>query len=169
MTGSAELLRKLKRLYENLPLPPGQAGGIVAIMVLERTRPAPIGGPLILRYAAGVLALGAGCALNGWALVERRRRTSGEFDLEHPQSLVTTGAYAKSRHPMYVGWWFIHLGTGLLRGSAWVAVTMPAALLAEHVGVLAEERALDREFGDEYARYRENVPRYLAWRRHSAT
>ncbi|HET6671843.1 MAG TPA: isoprenylcysteine carboxylmethyltransferase family protein [Agromyces sp.] len=166
MTGRATLLRKLKRRYENLPLPAGQAGGIVAVMVLERIRPAPIRGPAILRCTAGVIALAAGCALNAWALAERRRRTSGEFDLEHPQSLVTTGPYAMSRHPMYVGWWLIHLGSGLLRGSAWVAVTMPAAVLVEHAGVLAEERALDREFGAEFARYREEVPRYLAWRRH---
>lgn len=169
MTGLIDWYERAKRVYENLPLPAGQAGGILAVMVLEPIRPAPIRGPLVLRCVAGLAALAAGCALNGWALVARRRRSTDQFDLEHPQSLVTTGPYAVSRHPMYVGWWCIHLGAGLLRGSAWVAVTLPAAVLAEHAGVVGEERALEREFGDEFARYRENVPRYLALRRHSAT
>lgn len=169
MTGRIGWYERAKGVYENLPLPPGQVGGVLAVLVLERIRPAPIRGSLVLRYAAGVAVLAAGCALSGWALVERRRRTSGEFDLEHPQSLVTSGPYALSRHPMYVGWWCIHLGAGLLRGSSWVGVTLPAAVLAEHAGVRAEDRVLAGEFGDEFATYRKNVPRYFAWRRHLAT
>ncbi|MGW9630084.1 methyltransferase family protein [Agromyces sp. NPDC055520] len=156
-------------LYRNLPLPPGQVVGVATVMVLERIRPTPIRGPRMLRCAVGLAALAAGCALNVWALVERQRRTVGEFRLEQPQSLVTTGPYAVSRHPMYVGWWSIHLAAGLLRGSTWVAATLPAAALVEHLGVLAEERGLEREFGDEFRRYRERVPRYLApWRPRAA-
>jgi protein-S-isoprenylcysteine O-methyltransferase Ste14 len=160
---SWRLIRSAAALYENLPLPGGQVVGIVGIVVLDRVRPTPLSGPRGLQRVAGAAALAVGCALNVWALRERRRRTTGEFQLEHPQSLVTTGPYALSRHPMYVGWWFIHLGAGLLRGSVWVAATLPAAVLVEHFGVLAEERALDREFGAEFAEYRGRVPRYLAW------
>jgi protein-S-isoprenylcysteine O-methyltransferase Ste14 len=157
-------------LYNNLPLPAGQAVGIVAVLVLDRVGPAPLPGPRGLQRAAGATALAAGCALNVWALVERRRRTSGEFQLEQPQSVVTTGPYAFSRHPMYVGWWLIHLGVGMLRGSAWVAATVPVAAIVEHFGgVVVEERALAREFGDAYAEYRGRVPRYLGrWGRSSA-
>ena len=151
----------LIRLYQNLPLPAGQVVGIAAIAVLERIRPAPIRGPRLLRRAAGSLALAGGCAINVWAIIERRRRTAGEFELEHPQTLVTTGPYALSRHPMYVGWWCIHLGVGLLRGSGWVVATVPSAALVEHLGVVAEERALEHTFGDEWARYRDRVPRYV--------
>ena len=159
----SRVIRRAAALYENLPLPAGQVVGVVAIVVLDRVRPTPLPGPRGLQRAAGAAALAAGCALNVWALVERRRRTTGEFQLEQPESLVTSGPYALSRHPMYVGWWLIHLGVGVMRGSAWVAATLPAAALVEHFGVLAEERALDREFGDEFAEYRERVPRYLAW------
>jgi protein-S-isoprenylcysteine O-methyltransferase Ste14 len=159
---------RLIGLYQNLPLPAGQIVGVAAVVVLEQIRPVPLRGPRLLRRAAGSVALAAGCAINVWGLVERQRRTVGEFELERPQSLVTTGPYAYSRHPMYVGWWLIHLGVGLLRGSAWVAATVPAATLVEHLGVLAEERALASEFGDEFAEYRGRVPRYLAWRRRSS-
>lgn len=155
--------------WRNLPLPPGQVAGIVVGAVLDRIFPAPLPGQRVVHRVVGALLLVSGSALNVWSLSERRRRMSGKFDLEQPQSLVTTGPYARSRHPMYVGWWFIHLGVGMLRGSAWVAATVPAAVLAEHPGVLDEERMLDREFGEEFARYRERVPRYLvSWQRSSA-
>lgn len=166
---SWRVIRRAAALYENLPLPGGQVVGVAAIVVLDHVRPTPLPGPRGIQRAAGAAALAAGCALNLWALRERRRRTTGEFQLEQPESLVTTGPYALSRHPMYVGWWLIHLGIGAMRGSAWVAATLPAAALVEHFGVLSEERALDREFGAEFAEYRERVPRYLArWGRSAA-
>ena len=114
----SNLARRALAAYENLPLPPGSAVGVLAILVLERIRPAPLPGPPVLRRAAGAAALAAGGALNIWALAERRRRTRGEFQLEEPEAVVTTGPYALSRHPMYLGWWLIHLGAGLVRGSA---------------------------------------------------
>lgn len=166
---SWSVMRRAAALSENLPLPAGQVVGVVAIVVLDRVFPKSLPGPRGLQRAAGAAALAVGCALNVWALRERRRRTTGEFQLEQPQSLVTTGPYAMSRHPMYVGWWFIHLGVGAMRGSAWMAATLAAAVLVEHLGVLAEERALDSEFGAEFAEYRERVPRYLGpWRSRAA-
>ena len=166
---SWRLIRRAAALYENLPLPGGSVIGVVAIVVLDRGRPTPLPGPRGLQRVAGAAALAAGFALNVWALRERRRRTTGEFQLEQPESLVTSGPYALSRHPMYVGWWLIHLGVGVMRGSAWVAATLPAAVLVEHLGVLSEERTLDRDFGAEFAEYRERVPRYLArWGRSAA-
>lgn len=156
-------------LYRNLPVPPGQVAGIVVGVTLDRMFPARLPGPRAAHRAVGVLLLVSGGALNVWSLVERRRRTTGKFELEQPQSLVTTGPYARSRNPMYVGWWLIHLGVGLLRGSAWMVATVPTAVLVEHPGVVDEERMLDREFGDEFARYRERVPRYVVgWRREAA-
>ena len=63
---------------------------------------------------------------------------------------------------MYLGWWLIHLGAGMLRGSAWVAATVPVAVLVEHFGgSMVEERELRRRFGDEFVRYSERVPRYV--------
>lgn len=163
---SPNLARRALAVYENLPLPAGSAIGVVAVLVLERVRPAPLPGPRALQQAVGVAALAAGTALNAWALVERRRRTAGAFQLEQPESIVTTGPYALSRHPMYVGWWLIHLGAGMVRGSRWVAATLPAAVLIEHLGgTVVEERRLRLRFAGEYARYAERVPRYAGRRR----
>jgi protein-S-isoprenylcysteine O-methyltransferase Ste14 len=168
MVMMSSMLTRARAVYDNLPLPGASFMGIVAVLVLERVRPAPLPGPPTLQRSVGAAALAAGCALNAWALVERRRRTSGEFQLEQPESIVTTGPYAFSRHPMYVGWWLIHLGAGVLRRSAWVAATVPIAVLTEHFGgSVVEERELQLRFGTEYAQYAERVPRYAGrgWRR----
>jgi protein-S-isoprenylcysteine O-methyltransferase Ste14 len=158
---TSTLARRAVAVTENLPLPAGSAVGVVLVLVLQRVRPAPLPGRRAVHRAAGAAALAAGCALNVWALAERRRRTAGEFQLERPETVVATGPYAFSRHPMYFGWWLIHLGVGLLRGSGWVAATLPAAVLLEHfAGSMVEERALRSQFGDAYARYAERVPRY---------
>jgi protein-S-isoprenylcysteine O-methyltransferase Ste14 len=160
------LARRAVAVYENLPLPAGSAVGVVLVLVLQRVRPVPLPGRRAVHRAAGSAALAAGCALNVWALAERRRRTAGEFQLEQPETVVATGPYAFSRHPMYFGWWLIHLGVGLLSGSAWVAATLPVAVLLEHFGgSMAEERALRSQFGDGYARYAERVPRYAGFPR----
>jgi len=157
----SNIAQRARATYQNLPLPAGSAVGIIAVLLLDRGRPVPLPGPRAIGRAAGAVALTAGCALNVWALVERRRHTAGEFQLEQPESLVTTGPYAFSRHPMYAGWWLMHLGVGMLRGSAWVVATVPVAVLVEHFGgSLVEERQLQRRFGAEYTRYAERVPRY---------
>ncbi|MHA6694239.1 methyltransferase family protein [Homoserinimonas sp. A520] len=152
----------VKNLLHNLPLPPGQVIGMVAAARLGRFRAARLPGPRIVRRAAGPGLMVAGCAFISWALSERRRHAVDGFDLERPPTLVTTGPYALSRHPMYVGWWLIHLGFGVLRGSAWVFITVALAVLAEHRGVLAEERMLVQAFGPQYLNYAERVPRYVS-------
>ncbi|AWB94419.1 isoprenylcysteine carboxylmethyltransferase family protein [Agromyces badenianii] len=157
------VVRRIAAAAANLPLPPGHSIGIVVIVVLDRVHRVGIPGPRWAHRAAGAAAIVAGGAANAWALAERRRRSGGAFRLDRPQSLVTTGPYALSRHPMYVGWWLIHLGIGVFRGSAWLAATLPLATLAEHRGVLGEERTLDRDFGAEYAAYSARVPRYVRW------
>ena len=152
---------RLRRLYENTPLPADQAVGMAVEMLLSRLRPAPMPGPrpLLRTAGAGLGLLGGG--LIAWAMSERRRRSRGRFDLEHPDELVTTGPYAFTRHPMYVGWWLVHLGAGLYRGSSWSLVTLPAALLVEHPGVLREEAMLRELFGQAYQEYAAVVPRYI--------
>ena len=165
----SDIAKRAMAVYQNLPLPAASAVGVVTVLLLDRVRPAPISGPRALQRTAGAAVLAAGAALNAWALIERRRRTSGRFHLEQPESIVTTGPYAFSRHPMYAGWWLIHLGVGVLRGSAWLAMTVPVAVLVEHFGgSVVEERELRLQFGTEYARYAERVPRYAGWPRRRA-
>ncbi|WLQ05030.1 methyltransferase family protein [Arthrobacter oryzae] len=155
------LAGRLKKAYENLPLPLPVVAGLALDALLARRRPRPLPGSRSLHGVAGAGLLLAGVGLNIWALAERRRHSAGPFELERPEELVTSGPYAISRHPMYVGWWLIQLGAGTLAGSSWVLATLPAEILVEHPFVLGEEAKLAELFGRSYPDYAERVPRYL--------
>jgi len=162
---AATVAKRLKEIYENLPLPAPTVAALALDLLLHRLRPMPLPGPRPLhRLAGGGLVL-AGVGLNLWALAERRRRSAGPFALEEPEELVTSGPYAITRHPMYVGWWLIQLGAGTMAGSSWVLVTLPAELLVEHHYVVGEEDVLAELFGQSYAEYAARVPRYLGYPR----
>jgi protein-S-isoprenylcysteine O-methyltransferase Ste14 len=76
--------------------------------------------------------------------------------------LVTTGIYALTRNPMYVG------DAVMLTGIAvWTGNALNAALVAAFVWyidrcqIAAEENALTGTFGDRYVAYRSRVRRWL--------
>ncbi|RDV08592.1 isoprenylcysteine carboxylmethyltransferase family protein [Arthrobacter sp. RT-1] len=152
---------RLKSAYDNLPLPAPVVAAMALDLVLARFRPLPLPGSRAVHSMAGTGLVIAGVGLNAWALAERRRRSAGRFELERPEDLVVTGPYAMTRHPMYVGWWLIQLGAGVLAGSSWVLVLLPAEVLVEHRFVVGEEAALAELFPQSYPGYAERVPRYL--------
>ncbi|MGP0225227.1 methyltransferase family protein [Paenarthrobacter sp. NCHU4564] len=151
----------LKQEAGGIPLPPGQVLGLVLDGVLDRVLPTPITPVRGTRKVVGTILLLTGTGVTAWAVVERRRHTVGTFALGRPEELVTSGPYALSRHPMYLGWWMIHAGVAAFRGSPWALVTLPAGMLVEHLGALWEERALQKEFGQPYIEYVREVPRYV--------
>jgi len=78
------------------------------------------------------------------------------------EALVTAGPYAYVRNPMYIGTVIGLLAFAGMSGL-WYAVLAVAVMLALVYGgaVLQEEAFLSARFGEEYARYREAVPRLL--------
>lgn len=75
------------------------------------------------------------------------------------KDLTTTGPYAFTRNPLYVGSFFLGLGI-TLAGGQWI---WPAVFLAFYVGVYGRTMAGERElltalFGDRYLAYAANVP-----------
>jgi protein-S-isoprenylcysteine O-methyltransferase Ste14 len=93
--------------------------------------------------------------VNVWAL-----RSRGGGDLERPSDLVTNGAYAWSRNPMYVGWSLMHVGVGLGARSPWMVATWPIAAVLVHGQILREEQWLAARFADAFTTYVDQVPRY---------
>ena len=86
-----------------------------------------------------------------------------------PKHLVVTGLYRHVRNPMYVAVTALIVGQGLLFGSVVVIAYGAIVWVGFFLFVLVyEEPALDRQFADEYTRYRANVrrwvPRIKPWR-----
>ncbi|MDO8682688.1 MAG: isoprenylcysteine carboxylmethyltransferase family protein [Armatimonadota bacterium] len=79
--------------------------------------------------------------------------------LEPTQALVTFGPYAYLRHPMTFGILWVLVGTAFYIRSISGLILIPILALAAwaHI-VIWEEKGLERRFGAEYKRYRENVP-----------
>jgi protein-S-isoprenylcysteine O-methyltransferase Ste14 len=98
---------------------------------------------------------------SGSYLVIRAVEAARSVVVDDPQRLLTAGPYAVIRNPMYVGWALLHLGSALVTGSGWILAALPPAALRVHREVLAEERALEARFGDEFRHYRSTAGRYL--------
>ena len=113
----------------------------------------------------------ASVALAGAAAGQFRRRgtTVDPFDPARATVLVTTGANAVSRNPMYVGMAGLLVANALRRGS-WTALLPAAAftLVIDRVQIAAEETALLDRFGADYESYLADVPRWLDGRSFSA-
>jgi protein-S-isoprenylcysteine O-methyltransferase Ste14 len=105
---------------------------------------------------AGWTLVGAGVAISASAV-----RAASEVDLERPSTLISSGPYAISRDPMYVGWTLLYLGVALITRNAWMVASFPAVAGLIHRDVLREEHTLESSFGEDYTRYRKLVRRYL--------
>jgi protein-S-isoprenylcysteine O-methyltransferase Ste14 len=142
--------------WTNVPLPEPHIVGILASGVLHLTRPWTLPGNKRLDSGVGWTLLGAGVAISASAV-----RAASDVDLERPSTLVSTGPYAISRNPMYVGWTLLYLGGALITRNAWMLASLPAVAGFIHWDVLREEHALEEAFGEVYVRYRKRVRRYL--------
>jgi protein-S-isoprenylcysteine O-methyltransferase Ste14 len=78
------------------------------------------------------------------------------------KSLQTTGIYAITRNPMYLGLALVYLGAAGLAGSWWTLILFPVlVLIMQGYVIRREERYLAREFGAEYEAYRKRVRRWI--------
>jgi protein-S-isoprenylcysteine O-methyltransferase Ste14 len=77
-------------------------------------------------------------------------------------TLVTSGIYAYTRNPMYVGMTLLLLGWGICLGSVY-ALLLPAAfvLYMNRFQIGPEEKALLQLFGPEFMAYKDRVRRWL--------
>ncbi len=136
---------------------PGTVAGVVPWLLshmwsLELGAARWVGIPLV---AAGALTYLA-CAF-GFALA---RGTPATFD--PPKELVVSGPHRYVRNPMYVALVAILVGEALLYQAGSILVYAAALGLGFHLFVVAyEEPHLRGRFGDSYAAYLRDVPRWI--------
>ncbi|MFZ3213605.1 MAG: isoprenylcysteine carboxylmethyltransferase family protein [Terriglobales bacterium] len=121
------------------------AGFVFAAFYLWRARPSWVS------LAAGAAIVASGLALRAYA--------SGY--LRKASELTTTGPYAYTRNPLYLGSLIMAAGFAVAARSFWIALAMAAIFLAIYVPVMNfEEQFLRSQFPgfDEYA---QRIPRLL--------
>jgi protein-S-isoprenylcysteine O-methyltransferase Ste14 len=110
----------------------------------------------------GLVAMWLGLALRGWAVAALGSAFRTTVEVDRGQGVVSTGPYARIRHPSYTGLLLILAGLGLAMGN-WlaaaicVAVPLPAVLRR----IAVEEAELTRVLGDPYRRYRARTSRLV--------
>ncbi len=109
----------------------------------------------------GVLFCLAGLLLLLWSLVSLRESFRVGIDTEHPGRLITSGAFAFSRNPIYVAFALILLGQFLIFSNWILLVYVIAGIWLFHRQVLREEEYLKKHYGKEYLEYCNRVRRYL--------
>lgn len=109
----------------------------------------------------GVSLCAAGLALLLWSIVSFGRSFRVGIDTTHPDELVTTGAFAISRNPIYVGFALILIGQFLIFPN-WIPLAyLVLAVWLFNRQVLREEAYLETHYGSSYEAYSAKVRRYL--------
>jgi protein-S-isoprenylcysteine O-methyltransferase Ste14 len=101
----------------------------------------------------------AGVGLAAWGVTSASVTGVG---VDRPARLVTTGAFAFNRNPMYVGWSMGVAGLGMAARSPWVLGAALVAARHTHREILQEEATMARAFGPEFEAYAAATPRYLS-------
>jgi protein-S-isoprenylcysteine O-methyltransferase Ste14 len=83
------------------------------------------------------------------------------IDAEQPGRLVTTGIFAVSRNPIYVGFFLFLLGQFLVFPSWTTLTSLAFATVLFHRQVLREEAFMRQRYGREYDEYCGRVRRYV--------
>jgi protein-S-isoprenylcysteine O-methyltransferase Ste14 len=141
---------------------------VVPALVLWWTGSVSVGwglpdGLAVLPVLLGLSLIGAGLALVAWTVTLFVKEGGGTLAPWDPTSrLVVRGPYRHVRHPMIGGVASILLGEAALLGSPPLLVWFAIAVGVNAVYLpLVEERSLERRFGEEWATYRANVPRFV--------
>lgn len=130
--------------------------------LLQRIR-VPLGfvfGVLFIVFAAPTPALlGVGLAIAAVGLAIRAWSTG---HIRKNKELATTGPYARTRNPLYLGSFIMGIGFMIATGVWWLVLVFAALFLGIYLPVMRiEARELTQIFGSKYKEYADSVPLFL--------
>lgn len=113
----------------------------------------------------GMLLVTTGLGVYGIAVRDLGVSWRIGIDRSAPGPLVTGGIYGLSRHPIYLAFHLIFVGTFLVQGRLLFLVLSAAMALVLHAIMRREERFLAERYGPAYEQYCSRVGRYFSWRK----
>jgi protein-S-isoprenylcysteine O-methyltransferase Ste14 len=138
---------------------------LIAWLVLYAINPSWMGVlsvplPDWLRWAGFAVGL-ASLVLWTWTQAVLGKEWSPQLQLRGEHHLVTTGPYARMRHPLYTAMFGWGVGVALVTAN-WVFVVMAVAVIGGTVArIPREERMMIEEFGEEYKAYMKRTGRFF--------
>lgn len=112
------------------------------------------------RYLGMLLAL-LGLVIFILAVLEMRNNWRAGLGEAADRELVTTGLYAFSRNPAFLGFDLVYLGILFMFTNPLHIIVVVAAILLMDQQIRSEERFLQSVFGQAYTAYAQRVRRYL--------
>jgi protein-S-isoprenylcysteine O-methyltransferase Ste14 len=144
--------------------PPLLFAGAIAIGLALHYWVIPIGFGLGagVRYGVGGVLIAAALGM-GLGTIRLFGKAGTHVEPWKPATaLVTSGIYAYTRNPMYMGMALIHVGLSLIFDSVTVLLLLVPLLVVIRYGVIGrEERYLTAKFPEEYPEYRRRVRRWF--------
>ncbi len=136
---------------------------MVAVAVLLFGLRDPYADPLeIVLRVSGVLLSWCSVWLSWSSLRYLGSQWSFRARLHEDHQLITSGPFSKVRHPLFLAFFLLTVGTGL-PFSTWPALLVATVLSLAGVAVRvrAEETLLRGRFGEQYERYADRVPAFI--------
>jgi hypothetical protein len=91
-------------------------------------------------------------------------RGAASGHLRKDQALATTGPYARTRNPLYLGSAFLAAGFAAAGGSWWAGLLVAAYFTVFYYAVMRnEEEDLRKRFGAAFDEYAARVPLFFPW------
>ena len=105
----------------------------------------------------GLALTATGIAFAIWARIWIGRNWSGTVTIKEQHELIQTGPYALVRHPIYSGFLFAFLGTGMIEGQVRALLGFLLVLFGWGMKLRMEESFMAEEFGNAYSNYKKRV------------
>lgn len=118
--------------------------------------------PGLLRGGLAIALLAVGGATAAWALtVFRSYRLRATLEPGH--ELCETGPFRFVRHPIYLAFGLLGLGSALWAPTVWTGTVAALLWVVGDLRARGEERLLTDTFGDRYRGYLAGTSRLLPW------
>ena len=110
----------------------------------------------------GTILIGIGIVLNIWTDILFKKLNTTVKPHEYPTTLITSGPFSITRHPMYLGMAGALLGLSVLLGSL-ITFISPILFvsLMELLFIPLEEENLEKIFNLDYLEYKKKVRRWI--------
>ena len=145
-------------LSRRIDIPPLWLAGTLALQYLLA-----VAMPLLrFEIPGGVPLILAGLGLIGWSAVHFRRAQTPIHPRRKPTALITSGPFAFSRNPIYLGMAVIAAGWAVRLGALSALLLVPVFMLViQRRFIVGEEFHIDRALGAEWRDYTARTRRWL--------
>jgi len=110
----------------------------------------------------GWLVIVAGIGLAVYILAALKSKHTSTDASGVPSEFITHGLYSFSRNPFYLSYVAIATGAAFILGSLAAFAAPVICFAVMHLMIIPlEERNLQKKFGQEYARYKQSVRRWI--------